>query len=150
MALHRLLPHPGQWAERGALGLRQPANCRSRVTCAGCIPDVHTVQHSLRRVRVQPLSSFPPNLAVPRTAPPLSLQLPLSDKGLKKLSESFRFYKHALHDAEVRAGCSLLVLKFGCLFDCAALPAGLVGRRVAAEHGRLLYMHYSCCPWGVA
>lgn len=30
------------------------------------------------------------------------VQLPLSEKGLKKLSESFRFYKHTLHDEEVR------------------------------------------------
>ncbi len=35
---------------------------------------------------------------------PTLLQLPLSEKGLKKLSESFRFYKHALHDDEVRTG----------------------------------------------
>lgn len=37
---------------------------------------------------------------------PTPLQLPLSEKGLKKLSESFRFYKHALHDEEVRGGRS--------------------------------------------
>jgi len=34
--------------------------------------------------------------------PPVRPQLPISDKGLKKLSESFRFYKHALVDEEVR------------------------------------------------
>ncbi len=32
----------------------------------------------------------------------VSVQLPFSDKGMKKLSESFRHYKHALGDEEAR------------------------------------------------
>ncbi|KAL4446838.1 hypothetical protein ABPG77_008082 [Micractinium sp. CCAP 211/92] len=39
------------------------------------------------------------------------VQLPLSEKGLKKLSESFRFYKHALHDEEVAAAITGIIQK---------------------------------------
>ncbi|KAL4434047.1 hypothetical protein ABPG75_000488 [Micractinium tetrahymenae] len=38
-------------------------------------------------------------------------QLPLSEKGLKKLSESFRFYKHTLHDEEVAAAITSIIQK---------------------------------------
>lgn len=49
-----------------------------------------------------PVPDFHESCPLQPTAHAPSLQLPLSDKGLKKLSESFRFYKHALHDEEVR------------------------------------------------
>ena len=49
-----------------------------------------------------PVQDFHESCPLQHTAHAPSPQLPLSDKGLKKLSESFRFYKHALHDEEVR------------------------------------------------
>lgn len=39
------------------------------------------------------------------------MQLPLSDKGLKKLNESFRHYKHALGDEEVAAAITAIIQK---------------------------------------
>ena len=39
------------------------------------------------------------------------LQLPMSDKGLKRLCESFKLYKHALHDEEVAAAITGIFAK---------------------------------------
>ena len=95
VAQHCLLPHPGGLLHalesrslagrglRGAQGARagwgeHPPPKRSHAS-----PPIHPPTH---------LTPTPP------------LQLPLSDKGLKKLSESFRLYKHSLGDEEVSGG----------------------------------------------
>lgn len=69
---------------------------------------------------LQPCADPPPALlqlrSPPTTDPPLApafsiMQLPLSDKGLKKLNESFRHYKHALGDEEVAAAITAIIQK---------------------------------------
>lgn len=88
-----------------------------------------------------------PNPCAPTDCPLPSLQLPLSDKGLKKLSESFRFYKHALHDEEVRvlpccwAACCSLFGDAGRR-EHRMMPSGLLNMRCASHAGRCITVRW--------
>lgn len=72
----------------------------ARLCCCARRQRSATALHSLAHAhKPSPLPPSPPT------------QLPLSDKGLRKLSESFRLYKHALHDEEVAGAVGGIVAK---------------------------------------
>jgi hypothetical protein len=70
----------------------------------GCVGAPRFLSHPLLSLGTpgdKPPGSADADLLAANAAAPLPcLQLPISEKGLKKLNESFRFYKHALGDEE--------------------------------------------------
>lgn len=114
VALHRLLPHPG--AQRSAAAAsrllgRSNAALLLAMPPAGFARAAASVCPTARFLTPpSPLtrSHSPHPLPLPESAPPHP-QLPISDKGLRKLSEGFRHYKHALCDEEVAAAITAIV-----------------------------------------
>lgn len=98
VAQPRLLPHPGapahspRWAALGWLML----------TTTGWMP-VPQLAGPTHVFKATFSSEHPPRPHRPYRppAPPPPVQLQTSEKGLKKLTECFKLYKHVLHDEEV-------------------------------------------------
>lgn len=81
-------------------------------------------RHS-RRAGPRPChSSNPPPSTL---APAPAQQLPISDKGLRKLSEGFRYYKHALGDEEVAAALTAIIQRCKKGSAKAELKVGAAG-----------------------